>query len=142
MGRRTYELFMEYWPTAQARQDEPAISGLLTALPKLVFSHTLTSSTWENTRFVARPAVDVIREEKKGSGGYLLFLGSPTLLSALWKERLVDELYLRIQPIVLGTGRPLFPVGEPRQSLTLKESRRFQSGVSALHYEVNPGPRA
>jgi dihydrofolate reductase len=138
MGRRTYELFMEYWPTARARQDEPAIAGLLTSLPKFVFSRTLTASTWENTRFIPRPVAEVVREEKNRSGAYLLFLGSPSLLSALWKEHLVDELYVRVQPIVLGTGRPLFPVGEPRQSLALKESRRFQSGVSALHYEVVP----
>jgi dihydrofolate reductase len=140
MGRRTYELFLEYWPTPRARQEEPAIAGLLTELPKLVFSRTLTASDWENTRFVPRPAVEVIREEKKGSGGYLLFLGSASLLAALWKEHLVDELNVRIQPIVLGKGKPLFPVVEARQNLALKESRMFTSGVAALRYEVLPVP--
>ncbi len=138
MGRRTYELFLQYWPTAQARQDEPTIAGLLTELPKLVFSRTLTVSNWENTRFVPRPVAEVIREEKNGSGGHILFLGSASLLAALWKEHLVDELHIRIQPIVLGKGRPLFPVVEARQSLALKESRMFKSGVAALRYQVLP----
>ena len=138
MGRRTYELFLQYWPTPRARQDEPIIAGRLTELPKLVFSRTLTTSNWENTRFVPRPAADVIREEKKGSGDYILFLGSASLLASLWKEQLVDELDVRIQPIVLGMGRPLFPVVETRQRLALKESRMFKSGVAALRYEVLP----
>jgi len=138
MGRRTYELFLEYWPTARARQNEPIIAGLLTELPKLVFSSTLTTSNWANTTFVSRPAAEVIREEKQGSGGYILFLGSASLLAALWKEHLVDEVYLRIQPIVLGQGRALFPLVDMRQSLTLKEGRMFPSGVAALRYEVRP----
>jgi len=138
MGRRTYELFLQYWPTPRARQEEPTIAGRLTELPKLVFSRTLTTSNWGNTRFVPRPVAEVIREEKKGSGGHILFLGSASLLAALWKEHLVDELYVRIQPIVLGKGRPLFPVVEKRQSLALKESRMFKSRVAALRYEVLP----
>lgn len=136
MGRRTYELFLQYWPTRRALQEEPTIARSLTELPKLVFSRTLTTSSWENTRFIPRPVAEVIREEKKGDGRYILFLGSASLLASLWKEQLVDELYLRIQPIVLGKGRPLFPVVEARQSLALKESRMFKSGVAALRYEV------
>lgn len=138
MGRRTYELFLEYWPTAQARQDEPTIARYLTELPKLVFSSTLTTSNWENTRFVPRPPAEVVREEKKSSGGYILLLGSASLLAVLLKEHLVDEMHVRIQPIVLGKGRPLFPLAEVRQSLTLREGRMFKSGVAALLYEVLP----
>ena len=138
LGRRTYELFLQYWPTPQAQRDEPTIAGLLTELPKLVFSRTLTTPSWENTTFVNRPAAEVIREEKKGTGGPILLLGSASLLATLWKDHLVDELHLRIQPIVLGQGKPLFPVLEAHQSLTLKESRMFKSGVAALRYEVLP----
>lgn len=138
MGRRTYELFLEYWPTPRARHDEPTIAEYLTKLPKLVFSRTLSTSDWENTRFIPLPAAGVIRQEKAGDGGHILFLGSASLLAALWKEQLVDEVNVRVQPIVLGKGRPLFPVSEARQSLTLKESRMFKSGVAALRYQVTP----
>ena len=136
MGRRTYELFLKYWPTAEARKEEPALAKLLTDVPKLVFSRTLTSSTWENTRFVSRPVAEVVREEKQGSGGHILFLGSANLLTSLWKEHLVDELHVRVQPIVLGKGRPLFSESEFRQPLALKECRMFASGVAGLRYEV------
>ncbi len=85
---------------------------------------------------MARPAAEVIREEKRGDGGYILFLGSASLLAALWEEHLVDELNVRIQPIVLGMGRPLFPVVKERQNLALKDSLMFKSSVAALRYEV------
>jgi dihydrofolate reductase len=142
MGRRTYELFLKYWPTAEARKEEPALAKLLTDVPKLVFSRTLTSSTWENTRFVSRPVAEVVREEKQGSGGHILFLGSANLLTSLWKEHLVDELHVRVQPIVLGKGRPLFSESEFRQPLALKECRMFASGVAGLRYEVVHAPAA
>jgi dihydrofolate reductase len=138
MGRRTFELMARYWPTAEARKEEPYISERMTELPKLVFSRTLDKSTWENTKFVRRPLADVIREEKQGNGDHILVLGSSSIVAALWKEHLVDELHVRIQPVVLGKGRPLFPQSEARQPLVLKESRMFQSGVAALRYEVLP----
>lgn len=140
MGRRTYELMAQYWPTVAARKEEPYISERMTELPKLVFSRTQTSSSWANTKFVRRPVAEVIREEKQGSGGHLVLLGSSTILAPLWKEHLVDEVHIRIQPIVLGRGRPLFLGSETRQPLALKETRMFQSGVAALRYEVLPAP--
>jgi dihydrofolate reductase len=140
MGRRTFELMAQYWPTPQARKEEPYISERMTELPKLVFSRTLDSSGWENTRFERRPVAEVIREEKRGSGGHILVLGSSSIVASLWKEHLVDEVHVRIQPIVLGKGRPLFPKSESRQPLALKECRMFPSGVAALQYEVLPAP--
>jgi dihydrofolate reductase len=136
LGRRTYELFMQYWPTPQAKKDEPVISQLLTALPKFVFSRTLESPTWENSQVIRSSPAEAVREMKHGDGGHILLLGSANILSALWKEQLVDELNIRIQPIVLGKGRPLFPEPETRRILTLKECRMFQSGVAALRYAV------
>jgi dihydrofolate reductase len=140
MGRRTYELMAQYWPTAAARKEEPYISERMTELPKLMFSGTLDSSSWANTRFVRRPVPEVIREEKQGSGGHILLFGSSSILAALWGEHLVDELNIRIQPIVLGPGRALFPGVAARQPLAFKESRMFQSGVAALRYEVLRAP--
>jgi dihydrofolate reductase len=142
MGRRTFELMAQYWPTPQARKEEPYIAERMTELPKLVFSRTLDTTTWANTRFVRRPVADVIREEKQGSGGHIELLGSSSILALLWKEHLVDELNVRIQPMVLGKGRPLFLGVDARQPLALKESRMFHSGVAALRYEVLPAPPA
>ncbi len=138
MGRVTYELMMEFWPTPRALEQEPYIARRMTELPKIVFSHTLDSSSWANTKFVRRPIAETIREEKRGNGGDILLLGSSSILGPLWKEHLVDEVNVRIQPIVVGKGRPLFPASDTKQTLSLKESRMFQSGVTALHYEVIP----
>jgi dihydrofolate reductase len=139
MGRRTFELMAQFWPTQSARDQEPYIAEHMTDLPKIVFSRTLDSTTWKNTTFVQRPVAEMIREEKQGTGGSILLLGSSLVLAPLWKEHLVDEVNIRIQPIVVGKGRPLFADTEVRQPLALKESRKFQSGVTALRYEVMPG---
>jgi len=136
LGRRTFELFAKYWPTPEARHEEPVISERLTTLPKLVFSRSLVTSTWENTRLVRDPVAGVIRELKQGSGGHLLLCGSPTILATLWKEHLVDELNVRIQPIVLGGGRPLLPQTAERYPLVHRDGRVFRSGVTGLRYEV------
>lgn len=136
LGRRTYELFLQYWPTPQARENEPVITERLSTLPKFVFSKTLKSATWENTHFVGRPPAEMVKELKQESGGHVLIIGSPTLLAELWKHELVDEVHIRVQPIVLGKGLPLFPVSDTRQNLALKECRMFESGVAALRYEV------
>jgi dihydrofolate reductase len=138
MGRRTFELMAQFWPTQSARDQEPYIAEHMTDLPKIVFSRTLDSSSWKNTKFVSGPVADVIRKEKQGAGGSILVLGSSIILEPLWKEHLVDEVNVRIQPIVVGKGRPLFAESDVRQPLSLKESRVFQSGVTALRYEVLP----
>ncbi|MCI4325911.1 MAG: dihydrofolate reductase family protein, partial [Thermoplasmata archaeon] len=136
----TFELMAQFWPTQSAMDQEPYISGRMRELPKIVFSRTLDSSTWENTSFVRRPVAELIREQKNGTGGSILLLGSSTILAPLWNEHLVDEVNVRIQPIVVGKGRLLFADSEVRQPLVLKESRMFQSGVTALRYEVGPAP--
>jgi dihydrofolate reductase len=136
LGRRTYDLFMQYWPTPEAMKNEPVITERLAALPKIIFSRTVESSTWSHCQFTRRPPVEVVRELKQQDGGPILVIGSASILAAVWNERLVDELHLRIQPIVLGQGKPLFPNTETRQTLELKESHRYQSGVSAVRYEV------
>jgi dihydrofolate reductase len=140
MGRKTFELMAQFWPTPSAMEQEPFIAKHMTDLPKIVFSNTLSSSTWKNTKFVRTPVVETIRKEKEGTGGSILILGSSLILAPLWKEHLVDEVNVRIQPIVAGKGRPLFAHSEVRQPLTLKESHKFQSGVTALRYEVLPAP--
>jgi len=136
LGRRTYDLFMEYWPTPQARKNEPVITERLAALPKVVFSHTVESSTWANCEFTRRPPAEVVRELKQKSGGPILLIGSANILAQLWNEQLVDELNVRVQPIVLGKGRALFPMADARQTLALQECRRFQSGVAAFRYSI------
>jgi dihydrofolate reductase len=142
LGRQTYELFTQFWPTDAARKEEPYIAERLTNLPKLVFSRTLRSGSWANTDMIRRPIPEVVRELKQTDGGDVVLLGSSSILAPLWKEGLVDELNLRVQPVVLGKGRPLFPNEDPRQNLELQESQMFKSGVAALRYSVLPPPPA
>ncbi len=136
LGRRTYDLFMQYWPTPEAMKNEPVITERLAALPKIIFSNTVTSSTWSHCQFTRRPPVEVVKELKQENGGHILVIGSVHILAQLWDEHLVDELHVRIQPMVLGKGKRLFPDTETRQRLELKESHKYQSGVTAVRYDV------
>ncbi len=102
LGRRTYERFAAFWPTAQARM-APAVN----AAPKRVASTTLTDAPWGDHAPVAieRDPVGWLR----GSEARVLVWGSLALTAALHREGFVDELDLFVAPVLLGAGTPLLP---------------------------------
>jgi dihydrofolate reductase len=127
LGRRTYEGFAEYW-SAQTGE----LAGLLNDIPKVVFSTTLQSADWNNSRLVRENAADEVARMKAEDGKSLLILGSADFAATLTRARLIDEYLLGINPVVLGAGRPLFPPGEERLELDLLGTRTFDSGVVVL----------
>ncbi|MFD0475256.1 dihydrofolate reductase family protein [Nonomuraea thailandensis] len=108
LGRHTYDVFAAHWPHQSA--DDP-MAATLNAAPKYVVSTTLTEPTWENTTVIAGdPRKELIRL-KEAPGGDIGMSGSPTLVTWLLREGLLDELNLMVHPIVLGRGRRLFDEG-------------------------------
>jgi dihydrofolate reductase len=132
-GRVTYEGFAAYFPTAT--DHDPYVTSRLNELPKIVFSRTLQTADWKPSTIVREASLHGIQELKKGEGGDLLVLGSSSLVSFLQEHDLIDEYRIRVQPIVLGTGRPLFAGLHGRHPLKLISAKPFNSGVVALHYE-------
>jgi dihydrofolate reductase len=128
-GRVTYELMAGHWPTAEGE-----IAGFMNALPKIVFSRTLETADWSNTRLVRDNAADEVRRLKEEPGKDLFVFGSAGLCSTLTRHGLFDEYRIGINPIVLGGGNPLFKEMPDRLRLTLTESRTLRSGVVVLHY--------
>jgi dihydrofolate reductase len=128
-GRVTYQLMAGHWPTAEGE-----IAGLMNALPKVVFSRTLETADWSNTRLVRDNAADEVRKLKEETGKDLFVFGSADLCSTLIRHGLFDEYRIGINPIVLGGGKPLFKEMSGRLRLTLTESRTLRSGVVVLHY--------
>ena len=110
-GRITYQLMESYWPsvvkdpTGNKPMDEFAV--LIDNISKIVYSRTLENVDWKNTELKKEVIKEEILELKQQAGKDIL-VGSPSLIVALTQLGLVDEYQLGVQPIVLGSGLPLF----------------------------------
>jgi dihydrofolate reductase len=123
LGRRTYEIFASYWPTHES--EWPGINSVT----KYVVSSTSTNSLWDNTVFIKDNVVEAIRRLKQQGGPDLQVHGSGNLIQTLLAHDLVDEFWLKIFPVTLGTGKRLFDKGTIPASYTLTESKSSPSGV-------------
>ena len=123
LGRRTYEIFASYWPTHES--EWPGINSVT----KYVVSSTSTNSLWDNTVFIKDNIVEAIRRLKQQAGPDLQVHGSGNLIQTLLAHDLVDEFWLKIFPVTLGTGKRLFDKGTIPASYTLLESKSSPSGV-------------
>jgi len=136
LGRKTWEIFERYWPHHDA--GDPVSHGI-NVLPKYVPSSTLTDPAW-NTHVINGDVEAAVRELKAKPGRELQVHGSGDLLRSLLERDLVDELNLRIYPVVVGDGLRLFPERGQTHALTLVESRTTPSGVMLQTYR--PAGRA
>jgi dihydrofolate reductase len=102
--------------------------------PHVVVSSTLETVSWKNTTIV-RDLEDV-RRLKESPGQDMHAVGGATLVSSLMNEGLVDEIRLVVQPVVLGSGKPLFKDVKTRHALTLLEGRPLADGAVSLRYSV------
>lgn len=131
LGRRTYEDFYSVWPK---RKDGNPYTEHLNKVKKYVASRTLREPLlWDNSALLSGDAADAVEALKKQMD--LTILGSGDLIKSLMQRNLVDEFLLTIAPIVLGSGRRLFPSGVPA-SLWLVESVTTTKGVIIATYEV------
>ncbi|WP_433788559.1 dihydrofolate reductase family protein [Actinoplanes sp. CA-252034] len=133
LGRRTYESFVAYWPTAD---DEP-MARKVNTMPKTVCSTTLTAATWGEhapARVVPDP-VDHVRAQRE-TGARLIVWGSVSVMRALLAAGEVDELELLVAPIALGAGIPLLAAGAAPLPLSLTGSEVWPGGVIRLRYTV------
>jgi len=134
-GRKTYEVMANYWPTEAAIKDDPAIAGLMNSLPKIVFSRTLKTAEWNNTRLIKDNIAEEILKIKRQPGKEIAVFGSADLISTLMQLDLIDEHRIIVNPVVLGKGTPLFKNVEDRINLKLISSRIFESGNVLLYYQ-------
>lgn len=138
-GRRTYEDFFSVWPK---RKDNP-FTEILNAMPKYVASRTLKAPLpWMNSTLLEGDAVEAVAKLKKQMDEDLLIFGSGELVQSLMPGNAVDVYMLLIHPLVLGSGRRLFPDGGAFASLRLVESRATGKGVVIATYEPAAGKTA
>jgi dihydrofolate reductase len=130
LGRTTYEGFAAAWP-----ERDGEFADKFNNVEKVVVSTTLGEPTWNNTRVVRD--LDAVRELREGEGGPIGVHGSPTLAQSLHKADLVDEWHLMVFPVILGTGKRLFPTdADDKQKVTLRESRTYTNGVQLNVFDV------
>ena len=131
LGRRTWEMWAAYWPHHDG--GDPVSHGI-NVLPKYVPSTTLTDPTWQNTHLINGDVEAAVQKLKAKPGRELQVHGSGQLFRWLLERDLVDELNLRLVPVVVGDGLRLFPGRGQAHALTLVESRSTPSGVTILTY--------
>jgi dihydrofolate reductase len=133
-GRVTYEMMAAYWPTQAAVGNDPITAGNMNRLPKIVFSRTLSSVAWQNTRLVKKNIEEEISKLKGQPGKDLIIFGSSDLSVDLIQAGLIDEFRIMLNPVVLGHGKSLFNGFQERLDLELIKTRTFKSGNVLLYY--------
>jgi len=136
LGRKTWEIWEPYWP----RHDDNEIGHIINILPKYVPSTTLRDPAWQNTHVISGDVEAAVRELKGRPGREVQVHGSGVLLRWLLERDLVDELNVRLYPVVVGDGLRLFPEQGPSHDMALVESWSMPSGVTILTYR--PAGRA
>jgi dihydrofolate reductase len=147
-GRRTYQLFEQFWPYAldesstsldphQPGRRSPemrAMAKMLNEATKLVFSTTLTTVTWKNSDVVPTLDPREIEAMKRRSGGDIMIFGSGAIVSQLTAHGLIDEYQFMVTPVLLGSGRTLMDGVTNVSRLDLLNVTAFESGNVMLRY--------
>ena len=123
LGRKTFEIFASYWP--QHVDEGPGINKAT----KYVASNTLTSHEWSKSVFLKGDVAGEVKKLKQQGGPDLQVHGSSNFIQTLLKHDLVDEFWLKIFPVTLGTGKRLFDKGTIPAAYTLVESKSSPLGV-------------
>jgi dihydrofolate reductase len=129
LGRKTFELWAEYWP--QHNDIWPAVNSAT----KYVASNTMTSHKWQPSVFLNGDIAEKIIKIKQQEGPDLHVCGSANLVQTLLKHDLVDEFSLMIMPITLGGGTRLFADGSTPVAFKVTESTVTSKGVIIVNYE-------
>jgi dihydrofolate reductase len=140
-GRTTFQLFEGYWPSIwndkKGSKEDIAVSGLMENMEKIVFSKTLSSVNWKNTRIVYELKKSEILEIKE-TGRDLIVFGSPGFAAQLIELDLVDDYYFLVQPFISGAGHRLFNTEKPlaKRKLHFENAQSFHSGAVLLCYHL------
>lgn len=127
LGRKTYDIFADYWP----KFPESSISKAT----KYVVTHRSLPPDWEKSIRISGDAVAEIIKLKESNGPELQVHGSSSLIQILLKHDLIDELWLKIFPITLGKGKKLFGEGTIPAAFTLTHCEASPNGIIIANYK-------
>ena len=122
LGRVTYEGFAAAWPE---RTDEQGFADKFNAMPKYVVTSTLQETTWNNSHIVGGDATAAAARLRDEVDGNIAVHGSAMLVHELLTNGLVDELRLMIYPVILGSGKRVFPETPDKITLEPVDTRTY-----------------
>lgn len=138
-GRVTYEMMEGYWPTAgekpNASKHDLEHSTWYNQVAKVILSKSMQGQVLPKTAIISDNLLEEITQLKQQPGNEIIIFGSPGASRSLMELDLIDDFWLFVNPILVGTGIPLFANLKDRIKLHLVSSRVLASGVVALHYE-------
>jgi dihydrofolate reductase len=117
-----------------AKNNSPEVAEGMNESEKIVFSKTLKSTNWDNSRIVRDNPAELVKKMKKENGNDMTVLGSGTIVTQLAENNLIDTYMLMVDPVVLGDGTPIFKGIKHQPDLKLMDTRKFKSGVVLLTY--------
>ena len=130
LGRRSYEWFAGRWPSRSGE-----LADRLNSMPKYVVSSTLHEPGWNNSTVLKGDSANEVSMLKQDLDGYILVPASFQLVRTLMEHDLVDELRLKIYPVVLGDGKRLFGETSDKKPMRLVDTKTIDGDVAFLTYE-------
>ena len=130
LGRRSYEWFAAKWPSRGGE-----LADRLNSMPKYVVSSTLEDLDWNNSTLLKGDVVNEVAKLRQQPDGDIVVPGSFQLLRTLIEHDLVDELRLKVFPVVLGAGERLFAETSDEKPMRLVDSQTLDDGIAYLTYE-------
>ena len=130
LGRRSYEWFAARWPSRSGE-----LADRLNSLPKYVVSSTLKDPDWNNSTVLKGDVVNEVSKLKQKLNGEIVVLASFQLVRTLMEHDLVDELRLKIYPVVLGAGERLFGQASDKKLMRLVHTQTLDGDVAFLTYD-------
>lgn len=130
LGRKTYDLWKDYWPKQTGMVGDP-----FNKARKYVVSHGDVELSWKESTLINGDVVAKLKALKKEDGPVFHVWGSSVLIQTLLKNDLIDELRLRIYPITIGSGKRLFEEGTIPAAFELIDSKAMPSGVILANYK-------
>jgi dihydrofolate reductase len=125
MGRRTYEFGLQF-----------GVTNPYPWMKQYIFSRTMERSPDPHIELVSENALDLVRALKRETGKAIYLCGGADLAATLFAEGLVDEIIVKLNPVLLGSGIPLFARAVKQTALELTGSKVYGSGVVLLQYRV------
>jgi dihydrofolate reductase len=134
LGRNTYQLFAAAWPTEEWIEREGEFAERMNTLPKYIASRTLEEPLeWNNSHLLTGDVTEAVENLKRGEGQDILMYSSVELMQALMERNLIDRYKIWVHPLILGSGRRLFPDGI-KTDLELAGTTTLPNGVVVLDY--------
>lgn len=140
LGRKAFEGQRGFWASDKRKPSDPPYyyeySRWKDGVLKLVFSHRMKKSDWQNTKFVSGDITRIVSRLKRSKGKDIILDGGPSLALEFMRRGLIDDYWIVVFPVILGKGLTWFGKMAKQQTLKLLSSKSLNDGELVLHYET------